>query len=43
MVIIPEFNITLASAKGNWGELNPGDPGNKFNICIKLLIQANEQ
>lgn len=40
MVMIPEHQIILASSKGNWGELKPGDPDNKFNTCIKLLISS---
>lgn len=40
MLMIPEYQLILASAKGNWGELNPGDHNNKFNICVKLLLSS---
>lgn len=40
MLIIPEYQLILASAKGSWGELKAGDPKNKFNLCIKLLLSS---
>ncbi len=43
MLIIPEFNIILASANGNWGNFEPDNPNNNFNIYIKLLIKSNEK
>ncbi len=42
MIIIPEYQLILSSAKGNWGELKPGDLNNNFNIYIKLLLSSIE-
>jgi CubicO group peptidase (beta-lactamase class C family) len=39
-VIIPSLNLVLASARGNWGRLQAGDPNSKFNEHIKLLVAA---
>ena len=40
MVMIPEYQLILSSAKGNWGKFKPGDPDDKFNRYIKLLISS---
>lgn len=42
MVIIPEYQLILSSAKGNWGDLKAGDPNSNFNKYIKLLLSSVE-
>lgn len=39
-VIIPSLNLVLASAKGNWGKLDGGNPDSEFNRNIALLVNA---
>lgn len=42
MIIIPEYQLILSSAKGNWGKLKPGDYNSNFNVFIKLLLSSIE-
>ncbi|GMW03762.1 MAG: hypothetical protein AMXMBFR84_48960 [Candidatus Hydrogenedentota bacterium] len=39
-VIIPSLGIVLASAKGNWGSLSPGDRESTFNAVIQTLVES---
>jgi len=39
-VIIPSLGLVLASARGNWGDLDAGNPDSRFNRCIRLLVEA---
>lgn len=39
-VIIPSLDLVLVSANGDWGELEPGNPDNKFNRNIKMLVSV---
>ena len=39
-VIIPSLDLVLVNAMGDWGELEPGNPDNKFNRYLKLLVSA---
>jgi len=39
-VIIPSLNLVLASAKGNWGKLDAGNPDSEMNRAIALLVSA---
>lgn len=44
LVVIPEYNLVLASAKGDWGSLEKavGNPDSKFNKAVKLLLAARK-
>lgn len=39
-VIIPSLNLILVSAKGQWGDIEPGNSENLFNRYIELLVSA---
>ncbi len=39
-VIIPSLNLVLASAQGNWGKLDGGNPDCEMNRAIALLAGA---
>jgi hypothetical protein len=40
MVMVPEYNLILSSADGNWGSLDAGNSDSIFNRIIQLLIAA---
>ncbi|WP_165247351.1 serine hydrolase [Paludisphaera soli] len=35
--ILPDLRLVLVSAEGDWGEIQPGDPGSKMNLRLKRL------
>jgi len=39
-VIIPDLDLILVNARGNWGRLEAGDPENTYNKYIRFLIKA---
>ena len=41
-VIIPSLNLVLVNAAGNWGQLDAGNPDNRMNQAIALLLKACE-
>jgi CubicO group peptidase (beta-lactamase class C family) len=39
-VMVPPLEVALVSMRGNWGNLQPGDPDSRFNRHIELLCKA---
>ena len=41
LAMVPELNLVLSCASGQWGALEPGDSDSNFNLVLKLLVEAS--